>query len=89
MATGKHNKFSNQTMAVLVDYLNWNMNMAVIDESGFLKSFDMDLDIDAIIQNNRVVLNTEKVQLNLRRHGFELVQEERMTDVLVIREKNL
>jgi len=86
---GNITNFTNQTMAVLVDYLNWNMNMAVIDESGFLKSFDMDLDIDAIIQNNRVVLNTEKVQLNLRRYGFELVQEERMTDVLVIREKNL
>lgn len=85
--SGFFKRLTNQYMNVLVDYLNWNMNLPVVDESGFLNPFDMELDIGAVLQDNRIVLNTEKVQQSLQKYGFDLVKGERMIDILVIREK--
>jgi Protein of unknown function (DUF3738) len=82
-------RLSNQTMDVLINYLNWNMDLQVIDESGYQEAFDMDLIIEAVIKNGEVVFDTEKVKNSLKKYGFEIREEFRITDVLVIKEKNI
>ena len=81
-------RMTNQHMNLLTEYLNWNMKRPVFDESGFTNAFDMEFKFEGKFQNERVELITEKVQESLKRYGFELVQEERLTEVLVIREKS-
>lgn len=77
----------NQTMDVLTSYLNWNMNLPVLDETHFTEHFDMKLDLNAISFGKYVYLDIKKVRQSLQFYGFDLIKVERNTDVLIIRDK--
>lgn len=78
---------NNQTMDVLVSYLNLEMDsIPVIDESKFKGSFDLELDAT---YNNKPGghLDIEKIRKSLNKYGFDLQKGFRQVDILVIREK--
>ena len=77
---------NNQTMDVLVSYLNWEMDsIPVIDESKFKGSFDLEL--DATPNNHGSYLDSKKIRKSLNKYGFDLQKAFRMVNVLVIKEK--
>jgi len=80
-------KLNNQTMKVLIAYLNWNMDLPVIDESHFLMPFDMNLDLAARFNGKNVFFDVNMVTKSLRQYGFDLIKGKRVSDVLVIRQK--
>jgi thiol-disulfide isomerase/thioredoxin len=79
-------KITNQTMDVLVSYLNWNMDtLPVVDESSFKRPFDMDINI--ILDPGTGYFNIIEIRKSLQRFGFDLIKTERPIDVLIIRDK--
>lgn len=78
---------NNQTMDVLVSYLNWEMDsIPVIDETKFKGSFDLEL--DATPNSHSSYLDSEKIKKSLNKYGFDLQKAFRMVNVLVIKEKH-
>lgn len=78
---------NNQTMDVLVSYLNWEMDsIPVIDESKFKDSFDLELNA-TYNDSPGGHLDIEKIRKSLNKYGFDLQKSTRMIDVLVIKEK--
>jgi thiol-disulfide isomerase/thioredoxin len=83
---GQIKSLHNQTMDILVSYLNWNMDLQVIDETNFANSFDMDLEIEMINNGENIVIDFLKLNKVLKRYSFDLVKTERFVDVLVIKQ---
>ena len=79
-------KMNSQKIEVLVSYLNWNLDLPVIDKSNFKNVFDMQLDLDVVSNGKSVFLNIKKVKKTLRAYGFDLIKSEQNVDILVIRE---
>jgi thiol-disulfide isomerase/thioredoxin len=86
-ALGFMSRMENQPLNLLTVYLNWNMELPVVDETGFEGQTCMDLDITADATKEGIYLNVEKVKKSLNKYGFDIVEAERSVDVLVIREK--
>lgn len=84
---GNIKRMENQTMDLLEYYLNWNMKLPVIDETGFKRSFDMDFIFTSVRVENEVFFKPETVKESLRKYGFDLKKGERFVDILVITEK--
>lgn len=82
-------RLENQTMDVLTDYLNWNMDLPVVDETTFAHHFDMDIDVSAIVNGEDVVLDINRVRASLKKYGFDIIKAIRPVDVLVIRDKKI
>ncbi len=81
-------KMYNKPMYLLVEYLNWNLELPLVDESGYGNIGEMELDITAnSSKDGTVYFDTEKVQKTLNRYGFDIVAVERLVDVLVINQK--
>lgn len=80
-------KMYSQKMITLVSYLNWNMDLPVINETHFTNVFDINLDLDAVSKDGKVFLDIEKVKKSLRVYGFDIVKKVRYVDILVIREE--
>lgn len=79
--------FYHQTMETITDYLNWNMDKPVIDESNFKGFANMELNIVPEKMDEKNVFNTDMIRQSLRKYGFDLIEAERMTGILVIRDK--
>lgn len=77
----------HQEMSTLVNYLNWNMNLVVLDETDFVLPFDMKVAFKAGAGESGFELEVESVRNSLQKYGFDLVQRERMADVLVVRDR--
>ncbi|HET6994908.1 MAG TPA: TlpA disulfide reductase family protein [Chitinophagaceae bacterium] len=80
-------RIENRSIDVLTEYLNWNMELPVVNESGYEALTSLDLDITANATKSAVYFDVEKVRKSLKKYGFDIVEGERNIDVLVIREK--
>jgi len=82
-------KLTNQKMDMLTAYLNWNLELPVVDKTGVNTPFDMELNTAAYSSPaGNVFLDFEKIRESLLHYGFDLIREMRPVPVLVIREKN-
>lgn len=79
--------FYHQSMETVRDYLNWNMAWPVIDESNYGGCLDMVLNLVPVRLPDKNVFDPVLVRESLKQYGFELTAAERMTDILVIRDK--
>ena len=77
----------NQPINLLTLYLDWNMELPVVNETGYEGLACMDLDITADATIDGIFFNVEKVRKSLNKYGFDIVEAERSVDVLVIRER--
>lgn len=84
---GTLKSMENISMEVLQYYLNWNMKLPVIDETGFRQPFDMDFNFKAINVEDVVAFDIESVKSSLRKYGFDIKKGKRYVDILVIDEK--
>lgn len=74
-------------MKVLANFLNWQMDRSVIDESGFTQAIDLRFQFQFTANQQTPNIDVVSVNRSLLPYGFQLVPGERMVDVLVIREK--
>src|SRR4029079_15914493 len=86
-ARGFISRMENQSIDLLTAYLNWNMELPVVDETGFEEQTCMDLDITADATKQAIFFNVEKLRKSLNKYGFDIVESNRSRDVLVITEK--
>jgi thiol-disulfide isomerase/thioredoxin len=70
----------NQTISTLVDYLNNQISIPVIDETGYLKPVDLEF--------NGELTNMNALRKILNADGFDLVESERELEMFVIKEKD-
>lgn len=80
-------KLNNQTMSLLTEYLNWNMDLPVVNETNFNVRFDMSILLQAVSNGETVFLDPATVKQSLGQYGFELIKATRPVDILVIRKK--
>lgn len=84
---GAVHKMRHKDMDWLANYLNWNMEYPVVNESNFVLPIDMELDIEIIKKGRQNVVALQKLQESLGKYGFELIEGERLIDILVIKDK--
>ncbi len=83
---GAIRKLNNQSMDVLISYLNWEMDsLPVVNETDFSGSFDMTLDV--MLNEKTGFFDIERFKKSLNTYGFDLIRAIRPVDVLVIRNK--
>jgi thiol-disulfide isomerase/thioredoxin len=84
---GMLRELNHYPLRVLVHFLNWQMDKAVVDESGFGETIDLQFEFQFLKNNPIPTIDVVTVNESLAKYGFELVAGERMVDVLVIKEK--
>lgn len=80
-------ELNHYPLRVLVHFLNWQMDKAVVDESGFGETIDLQFEFQFLKNNPIPTIDVVSVNQSLAKYGFELVAGERLVDVLVIRNK--
>ncbi|HET6994907.1 MAG TPA: TlpA disulfide reductase family protein [Chitinophagaceae bacterium] len=87
-ALGFVSRMENQPIDFLTVYLNWNMELPVVNETRYEGQTCMDLDITAYAtKEGFVYFDIEKVKKSLNKYGLDIVEAQRSVDVLVIREE--
>jgi thiol-disulfide isomerase/thioredoxin len=84
---GMLRELNHYPLRVLVHFLNWQMDKAVVDESGFGETIDLQFEFQFLKNNPIPTIDVVSVNQSLAKYGFELVAGERLVDVLVIKEK--
>ena len=84
-ALGFVSRIENQPLDFLTVYLNWNIELPVVNETGYNGLTCLDLEISK--KGESMYFDLEKVRKTLNKYGFDIVEAERSVDVLVIREK--
>ena len=80
-------KLVNKKMDMLTEYLNWNMEMPVVDESGITEAIDMEIEVHPILKEGEVVFELEPLRKSLMQYGLDLVKKKRVVPFLMIRDK--
>lgn len=81
-------KMINYPMNILTAYLNWNMELPVVNETGFDKPLNIELNLSAdLTKEGFVYFNIDKVRNSLNKYGFDIVKRTRPVDILVITDK--
>jgi thiol-disulfide isomerase/thioredoxin len=85
---GFMSKMINYPMNILTAYLNWNMELPVVNETGFDRPLNIELKLSAdATKDGFVYFNVEKVRNSLNKYGFDIIRSTRPVDILVIRDK--
>lgn len=84
---GMLREMKNYPLTVLVHFLNWQMDKAVVDESGFNGAIDLKFQFEYLKNSVIPTLDINSVNKSLAVYGLELTAGERLVDVLIIRDK--
>lgn len=76
-----------QPLSVLADYLNEYSILPVIDETGCTGSYNLQLSFSKLNNDGERFFDFDTMVKCLQEYGFAFIEEERMVDILVIREK--
>lgn len=71
---------------LMTEYLNWQMELPVVDESRLTGIYDFDFNFQYITANGELCLEPGSVRSSLATYGLELVRGKRFVDILVIRD---
>lgn len=80
-------EIQHANISLLAGYLNWNMNIQVVNESDFNTPVDMSFSFDPVSIEDEISFTVESVRKSLNKYGFDIKKEKRFVDVLVIYER--
>ncbi|NCU05687.1 MAG: redoxin domain-containing protein [Chitinophagaceae bacterium] len=71
----------------MTEFLNWQMELPVVDESGLTGAYDFEFSFQYSNAKGELSLEPNSVQSSLAVYGLELIRGKRSVNILVVRDK--